>query len=46
MKGDLRIVKADSQFAWAKVKDADQGEPPVGFLAVIKSMRPKKRSGL
>ena len=46
VEGDWRIVKANSQFAWAKAKGTDRGEPSVGYIAVIKSMRPKKRSGL
>jgi TPR repeat protein len=46
VEGDWKIVKITRDFAWAESKSADTGTPDAGYLAIIQSENPKKRSDL
>ena len=43
LKGQWRIVKADSQFVWAKAQGRTE-EPPMDYLAIIHSRNPRKKA--
>ena len=43
LKGQWKIVKADSQFVWAKAQGRTE-EPPVDYLAIIHSSNPRKKA--